>query len=143
MLRLEGPRLAEGADQYQCRFGFTRWPAASLRRSAEAARLAGSRYLGGSLGRMPVYSRLPPSVLSWKFRLQLNMDGKEMQISEQAAHNLAVKVIEALAVSGQIKINGPSTTPGGSDLETQNERGGRDAAYIASLYRNLVSGFRQ
>lgn len=66
-----------------------------------------------------------------------------MQISEQAAHNLAVKVIEALAVSGQIKINGPSTTPGGSDLETQNERGGRDAAYIASLYRNLVSGFRQ
>lgn len=46
MLLLEGPRLAEGADQYQCRFGFTRWPAASLRRSAEAARLVGSRYLG-------------------------------------------------------------------------------------------------
>ena len=45
MLRLEGPRLAEVADQYQCRFGFTRWPAASLRRSAEAARLVGSRYL--------------------------------------------------------------------------------------------------
>ena len=42
MLRLEGPRLAEVADQYQCRFGFTRWPAASLRRSAEAARLVAS-----------------------------------------------------------------------------------------------------
>lgn len=49
MLRLEGPRLAEGADQYQCRFGFTRWPAASLRRSAEAARLVGSQlYLKSS-----------------------------------------------------------------------------------------------
>ena len=66
-----------------------------------------------------------------------------MALTDQQAHDVAVKIIEALAQSGQIKINGPSTTPGGSDVDRQDERGGRDAAYISSLYRNLVSGVKR
>lgn len=66
-----------------------------------------------------------------------------MVLTDQNAHNVAVRIIEALAQSGQIKINGPSTTPGGDDVDRQDERGERDAAYIASLYRNLVSGMQK
>ena len=66
-----------------------------------------------------------------------------MALGNQGAHNVAVKIIEALASSGKIEIVGPGTSSGGSELSVQTSRGEKDAAYLASLYRNLAKGLQE
>lgn len=66
-----------------------------------------------------------------------------MALGAQSAHAQAGRIIEALAQSGQLQINGPNTTAGGSDVGDQAKRGEKDAAYLASLYRNLAKGLQE
>lgn len=87
----------------------------------------------------PVFPGCHPSLVSWKFRLQPNMDGKGMALDKVYAESLAEKLILTLAQSGSLKIAGATTT---NDLETVQRVGSRDAAYLTSLYRDLVKGLQ-
>lgn len=86
---------------------------------------------------MPVFPGCHPSVLCWKFRLQLNMDGNEMALDQHSADVLAQKIIVNMAESGSLNLRGSASSQSSQTAVTVGER---DAAYLVSLYRNLVNG---
>ncbi|WP_369326531.1 hypothetical protein AB6N01_20620 [Alcaligenes nematophilus] len=66
-----------------------------------------------------------------------------MALNEAQANGFAQQLLLAMAGSGDLKTLGPNTTSSGIEIEKQAARGERDAAYLASLYRNLVTGLQK
>lgn len=66
-----------------------------------------------------------------------------MALNEAQANGFAQQLLLAIAASGEIKTLGPSTSSTATEPERQAARGERDAAYLASLYRNLVAGLQK
>lgn len=64
-----------------------------------------------------------------------------MALNEDQAIFFAQKILEGMAQSGSLKTLGPIS---GMEEEKGNlERGKYDAAYLSTLYRELVSGLQK
>lgn len=66
-----------------------------------------------------------------------------MALDQHEASRFAKELLVAIAQSGEMKLIGPNATAGGAEVERQHQRGEKDAAYLASLYRNLVDGLQE
>lgn len=65
-----------------------------------------------------------------------------MAMNDQQAAGFAREILLAMAQSGSLKTVGPASGTG-ADEERNAKRGVNDASYLASLYRDLVTGFQK